>query len=273
MAKQKETYFQYQKDLDIPIYVRLDLSRFTSEVIALFTQMRFQELSQKESKNVFEKVGKKENGRLLTIEEPSAVVAKQIGLTQGEDCYGEESVVPGCGRRVYRYKSVAIMPYSYQTPYWNMGCFNDFGSKQNTTSARMVINRFLSYALAPLGMAGFWGIPIEEGIILLKKEESKGNVVFVDVRNQKMISVNGVKNIQASFKIFCLGRRLEEEQVVMKTEELLGLLFAHNTYLAYDGPSVPIRQILQTLSKKAEGISCPKEFFTSDSVDSVLSLS
>ena len=259
MEETKITYFQYQKDLDLPLYIRLNLDGLTSEIIKLLAQMRFQELSSKEGEGVLKRVQKEHGGRLLTLEEASPALAKQIDFVKETDAYGDESLVPGYGYRVYRYKGVAIMPYSYQSPHWSLGHFLDFGSSEKMLPSKIVINRFLSYALAPLGIVGLWGTFIDDGLALLKPGESRGEAIFIDVREKKTISVNGVKKINPQLKILRFDSELTKREIPMTPEELLVFLFSHTTYFDYEGLIVPVRQGLQAFSKMVNGIVCPRK--------------
>ena len=254
------TWFQYQKDLDLPVYIRIDLRRFSPEVIGFLTQMRFQELSKKESEKSVERLNSKgERGRVLLIERASGNLVKQIDTAARSDRYGPESVTQGRGYSVYRYKKMAVMVWSFQMTRWELGCFEDFGAKEKTFACRTIVNRFLSYALASLGIAGLWGAQSGEGIVLLKQKEGLGQAVFVDVRNRKVISVGGVKEMDRHFKIVRASTDFSGRETSMGFEELLCALFAHSTYLDYEGPSVPVRQVLQTLAKLAEGVSRPAQ--------------
>ena len=260
MEQGEERYFQYQKDLDLPIYIRLNLDSFTSEVITLLAQMRFQELSREEGEGVVARVEGEGRGRILTIEEASPALAKQIDVPRVSDRYGDESVVAGYGYRVYRYRGVAVMPYSYQSPRWSLGCFRDFG-KGNEFAYKSVVSRFLSYALAPLGIAGLWGLPVDGGLALFKQGEVGGAALFVDAANRRVISVGGVVKISPRFKIFRLDPGLMKKEAGVGQEALLALLCSHSSYFDYEGPVVPVRQVLQALCKLVEGVVCSPDAF------------
>ena len=47
----------------------------------------------------------------------------------------------------------------------------------------------------------------------------------------------------------------------MTNEELLSFMSAHSSYLDYQGLSVPVRQMIQTLAKMTEGLVHPEESF------------
>lgn len=260
MEDKKLIYFQYQKNLNLPIYVAFDSDQFGQDMIGFLTRMRFQELSEKEGKLAAKRIEEEDFGRVLKIEEASPVVAKQIEQLQEGDYHGDESVSKGGhGCRIYRYKGVAIMAYSLQVSEWHLGCFRDFGSEGAVSVYRTVINRFLSYALAPLGITGVWGIKAGKDIAILKQSESRGEAVFVEVKRRNIISVDGVSKMSSHFKIVRSQGNMAAKEGKMTREELLSCLFAHATYLDHEGLSVPVRQILHALSKLAQGMYCREE--------------
>ena len=263
MEDKKLTYFQYQKSLNLPIYIRMDTGRFDPHLPALLEEMNFGRLSPEEAEEVPGRVERKVDGRLLTLEEASPIAAKKIDFMGELGKYGEESVVPGYGCRVYRYRSVAMMPYSHQSPLWGLGCFKDFGSQEKVVVSRIVLNRFLSYALAPMGIVGFWGEALEEGIALLPQNRSVGKAVFVDVKSENILSSKGFCRMGSRFKVFRLGSRYLNRDVQMGAEDLLPFLFSHLIYFDYGGPAEPVRRAVQGLSKLVTGVDCaPSNFYS-----------
>ena len=94
-----------------------------------------------------------------------------------------------------------------------------------------------------------------------KPIESKGEAVFIDVKALQMLSIDGVKKLRPHFKILRLDSTLHGRNIKMSTEELLSFLSSHCTYLDSSGLSVPVRQVIQTLSKMTEGLVHPEESF------------
>ena len=257
------TYFQYQRNLRLPIYIRLNLEHFDPHLPVLLKEMHFEALGEEEAREVVDRVERKVGGRLLTLEEASPIAAKRIDFMGELGKYGEESVVPGYGYRVYRYRGVAMMPYSYESPKWGLGCFKDFGSEKKIISSRIVINRFLSYALAPIGIVGLWGDFLGEGIALLNQDRSSGKAVFIDVKNKSVLLADGFSRMGARFKVFRLGSRYLNRDVQMVSEELVSCLFSHLTYFDYGGPMISIRQSVQALAKLTTGMECsPSKFYS-----------
>ena len=109
----KKTYFQYQKDLNLPIYLSADLSSFENSFCEFLVKMKFHKLSDKEEATALAEIKKNSNARILHITEATPIVAKQIQSTMESDRYGGESIIPKDGYRVYRLKDIGLMVYSF----------------------------------------------------------------------------------------------------------------------------------------------------------------
>ncbi len=257
----KKTYFQYQKELNLPIYLSADLTNFDQSFGEFLSKQRFVKLSDKEETEALANLKKNNNARILHITEASPIVAKQIQSTMESDHYGAESIIPKDGYRVYRYKDLGLMVYSFGAREWQLGCYKDFGSNDQIASSRMIINRFLSWALVPHGIVGLWGVTIDDGMVAQRPLDSKGEAVFIDVVGLRMISQDGVKKLRPHFKILRLDSTLKGRNIKMSNEELLSFLSAHCSYLDSSGLSVPVRQMIQALSKMTDGLLHPQESF------------
>ncbi|MBY0412819.1 MAG: hypothetical protein K2Q18_01575, partial [Bdellovibrionales bacterium] len=147
---------------------------------------------------------------------------------------------------------------------WQLGCFSDFGTNKEATiklAARTVIHRFLSWALAQHGILGLWGVTVDEGMVLQRVTESKGEAVFIDVVGNKILSLDGIKKLGPRFKVLRLDPTLHGRNIRMSKEELVSFISAHASYLDYAGLSVPVRQMIQELTKMTEGLVHPEESF------------
>lgn len=261
----KKSYYQFQKEMNFPIYVAVDQGSFDPGLDGLLTTMKFVKLSEKEEGPALENMKKQKNSRCLSLTEATPMVARQIESTMESDRYGQESITPKPGYQVYRYKNAGIIVYSFTAKVWELGCFSDFGSPkatpENKMAARIILNRFLSWALAPHGVLGLWGVTVDEGVVLQRATESKGEAVFIDVVGLKVFSLDGVKKIGPRFKILRLDSTLKGRNVRMSSEELLSFVSAHCAYFDYTGLSVPVRQMIQLLSRMSEGLLHPEESF------------
>ncbi len=260
----KKTIYQYQKELGLPVYIVLDTQSFESGLGEFMAAMKFSKLSEAEEKSATEIMKKNNASRCLNMSEASPSVSRQIQSTMESDRYGLESVIPKPGYQVYRYKDVGLMVYSFGVKAWEFGCYSDFGSSKEPAkilAARIVIHRFLSWALVHHGILGLWGVTVDDGMVLQKNRESKGEAVFVDVVGNRILSLDGIKKLGPKFKVLRLDPTLRGRNIRMTNEELLSFMSAHCSYLDYTGLSVPVRQMIQTLAKMTEGLVHPEESF------------
>lgn len=260
----KKNYYQYQKDLNLPIYIALDPQSFESGLNDFLVSMQFTKLNEKEEVSALEIMKKNNASRCLNFFEATPGVSRQIQATSESDRYGQESIIPKPGYNVYRYKEIGLMVYSFGVKAWEFGCYSDFGSNKDNAkkiAARTVINRFLSWSLAHHGILGLWGVTVDDGMVLQRATESRGEAVFVDVVGNKILSLDGIKKLGPKFKVLRLDPTLRGRNIRMTNEELLSFLSAHCSYMDYSGLSVPVRQMIQTLAKMTEGLVHPQESF------------
>ena len=260
----KKTYYQYQKEMMLPIYIALDPQSFENGLNDFLVSMQFTKLNEKEEVSALEIMKKNNASRCLNFFEATPGVSRQIGATIESDRYGLESIIPKPGYQVYRYKEIGLMVYSFGVKAWEFGCYSDFGSSKEPAkklAARTVIHRFLSWSLAHHGILGLWGVTVDDGMVLQRVNESKGEAVFVDVVGNKILSLDGIKKLGPKFKVLRLDPTLHGRNIRMTSEELLSFLSAHCSYMDYSGLSVPVRQMIQTLAKMTEGLVHPEESF------------
>jgi hypothetical protein len=257
----KKSLYQYQKEINLPIFISVDLTTFESSFGEFLSKMKFTKLTDKEEIDAQGQLKKNNHARILHMSEASLLVAKQIQSTMESDRYGSESIIPKEGYRVYRYKDLGLMVYSFGAKEWQLGCYKDFGSTEQKMSSRMMINRFLSWALVPHGIVGLWGVSIDDGMVAQRPGDSKGEAVFVDIVGSRLITQDGIKKLRSHFKVLRLDPTLKGRNIKMSSEELLSFLSAHCTYLDSSGLSVPVRQMIQSMSKMSEGLVHPAESF------------
>jgi hypothetical protein len=255
------SYYQFQKDLALPVYISIDATHFEQGVHDFLLKMKFSKLSDAEEAELLKIKNTKKDLRILHISEASAMVSKQIQATMESDRFGLESIIPKEGYRVYRFKNLGLMVYSFGAAEWQLGCYKDFGSRVNHAASSMLINRYLSWALTPFGILGIWGVSVDEGMVAQRAVESKGEVVFVDIRNQKIITIDGIKKMSPRFKVLRLDPTIRGRNVKMTNEEYLSFVSAHCSFFDYVGLSVPVRQMIQSFVKMTEGIVHPQESF------------
>ena len=162
MEPSKLAYFQYFKEQNLPLFIKVDLSQFDPSLYSLLVRSRFTELKGVEVEAAEQTVKKNVHGRVLSLELAGPITARQLDAPSESDRFGLESVTPRDNFKVYRYKGFALMMYAFSVKEWRLGAFNDFADKSNAFAAHQVINRFLSLALTPLGFLGLWAVPVKK---------------------------------------------------------------------------------------------------------------
>jgi hypothetical protein len=257
----KQFYYQYQKELNLPVYICMDPLDFDQRFAEFLNEVKFTKLNDKEEELAKKNIATQKHARVLRISEASASVSRQIQTSLESDRYGLESIIPKEGYRVYRYKNIGLMIYSYNAKEWQLGCYKNFAAKDNLMAARIVLNRYLSWALSPLGILGIWGVSIDDGMVAQRAADSKGEAIFVDLSHQRLLTVDGVKKMSPRFKVLRLDPTLHNRNIRMTNEEFVSFLYSHCTYFDYVGPSVPVRQLIQAFVKMTEGLVHPQESF------------
>ncbi len=261
MKENNWTYFQYQKEQGLPVFVRAELSGFDASLSPFLKQMGFSEMENQESLALESTLDTRFEGNLLTLKIAGPSVSRQINQVAEGDRYGSECITPKEGYKVYRFKSKALLVYSFGVSQWEMGCLSDFGDEAAFSDYRCIMNRYLSWALVAEGIVGFWGVPVEEGMVVLRRKESQSEAVFIDVRENRIFSIDGVTPLKSNFTILRLDSVLKDKNVPMNKEELISFLSVNSTFFDYQGLNVPIRQAIQSLAKVVSGIVHPRESF------------
>ena len=255
------TYFQYARELDYPIFIKCDLGHFDASLLNFLMENQFSEVEGKDLPRVQKELIINKKARVLTLKEVSPTLARQIDQVRDSDRFGPESLIPKSGYRVYRYKKMALMVYSLAANEWEMACYSHFGSPDFLKESRVIINRYLSWSLSALGVVGFWGVPVEEGIVVQRLNESKGEAVFVDPIKRKIMTLDGIMPVKAHFSVLRLDSALKNKNKVMKKEELISFLSMHCTFMDYTGLTVSLRQVIKTLAYVADGLVHPEDSF------------
>jgi hypothetical protein len=260
------TYFQYHRDHRWPILIKFRIKDMNADLMRATSEMGFVQLVvDADVKNALKQVTENNLGRILTIREASTAVARQMESTLATDQFGPESLTTKDHYKVYRYKSNAFMVYSLSFKEWEMGVYSDFGKTHenaaNKIAHRTVMFRFLSWALAPFGVIGFWSVPVAEGVVIMKAHEARGEAVFVDVAARLVYTLDGTKKISGKFQFIRLDQTIKGKQMALNQVEFASFLLACTTFLNTEGPTTPIRQLVNALSKSTVAVVLPRENF------------
>lgn len=256
MSDKKFTYFQYRMELGYQVFLRFDDADFAKELKDTVEVLGFNEVDSKKVK----KIGFKRNKtRILKISRVGARVARRIDqVGHSGSMFGAESLQPQAGYDVYRYRGVGMMIFGENNYLWELGL------KDNLTEydgIRIVLTRFIGFALANQGVIGFWGVPVEEGFVVMKAKDAKAESIFVDVKKGLILTYNGAKPMQSNMQILRLDSSYKNEVSVMRRETLLSFLSMNTCYFSYNGFEPQVKEALYEISSIAQGIIYPTENF------------
>ena len=253
-------YYQFNKELDLPIFIKVGNKLLNEKISSFILSNQFDSLTEEEAeKKIFNQPQK----RILKISEATSVVARQISQVRESDQYGDESIVPANGYRVYRYRNQGFMVFSFGSSEWELGVSPCFATDRCIVESKSIISRFLGLSLSTQGILGLWGNSVDEGIVTLKRVQANGEAVFIDPYNRKIMSSLGVYDIKNNFQIIRLDEKLTGRNILLKREELISYLFVRVTFLDFSGPTASIRQLINEISYFAQGIVHPVESFRS----------
>lgn len=256
VAQRPERFFQYYKEADYPVFIKLDSDFLKADFFKLLKELHFTELTSDEVKSKSALFSHR-FCRVLHITEATPKTSQLIKSNSTDDRFGPETFTDLATHRVYRYKDQALVVYSFRFKEWQMGCYSTFAEGEHFFEAKMVMGRFLGWSLSVLGIVGFWGSPVEEGLVINKPIESRGEVVFLDIKRMVMLTIDGEKKIKSAFTIIRLDNTLSNRNIRMTKEELIGFLGSSTVYVDFQGLTISVRQVIQEISHFAHGIIHP----------------
>lgn len=249
------SYFQFQKELGYPVFIRFQDVALQHQYEPLLSTMGFTELDEEEFKKV-EIINRKT--RILKISAASLKVKKQIEQPGMFDSYGLESVTNYGTYDVYRYKSVGLIVCGFNSPIWEAGVKS---IEKYPFEIKALITRYISMALAPFGIIGFWGVPVSEGFVVMNQKDSNSESIFVDMDNHCFITQDGIQDIQFETQILRLDEFLKGRVKGMSKEELVSFLSNRTSFISSTGLDARVRDSIYNLAKSVEGYIYPKANF------------
>ncbi len=218
------SYYQFQKDLNYPIYLRFENFEFENLFVEVIEILGFQKIERDEVKN--HNLSSSET-RVLKIVSASSAVKQKMELAQGGFSLSHDEVFHSLGLYdVYIFKKVAMMVLGERNPLWELGVTDT----SDQVALKIVLNRFLSQSMAMLNVAAFWGCAIEKGFISQSLKECQGNALFIDPKNKKMISSGKVIDIDNDFSILRLIPTRAEQGTTMTKENFYSFLSVKTIY-------------------------------------------
>lgn len=255
MLDTKFSYYQFNEKLGYQVYLRFEDETFETQFKHVLEVMGFNKVANEVIKKV---TLDKRRAKILRVTKASPKLAKQIDAVDfAYDKFGEESVSSMGNYNVYKFKKTAMMIFAQGNLLWELGVKSQF----DEGNIRAVLTRFLSFALANSGVVGFWGVPVDEGFVVMSPKASLFESIFVDLAKNVLLTYNGIKEINSELQILRLDPTLREKVIGMKRESLLSFLSTNTCYFSYSGFEVGIKEAIFELSKIANGYIYPEDNF------------
>lgn len=255
MKEMKANYYQFKKEMGYPVFVRFEDSDIEMKLEGLLTQMGFEKIKSEELKSIS---FNKHQTKVLKIQNANFRVSKQIDQSHALDTYGPENLTMLGNYDVYRYKNVGMLIFGAENYFWELGLKNIESSQ---SEMKVIFTRFLSWALAPMGIVGFWGVPVDDGVVVMKPKEANFESFFIDVKSMKILSVDGVKDFFPGFQLLRLDSTLKDTTLRMKKEELVSFLTMNTSYFSYQGLDLSLKTAIFEFSAMVDGYIYPIENF------------
>jgi hypothetical protein len=122
--------------------------------------------------------------------------------------------------------------------------------------ADSIINRFLSLALLPMGVVGFWGTTADLDLLPMRQVDSLGEAFFVDIRGKKVYARG--RNIDINHRLRVVKWSLESSHR-MEIEELFAFLHINCALLDYPGSTFRSDRLIKELVTISYGEIVTKE--------------
>ena len=248
-------YFQFREELGYPIFLRFEDENLEGELLETLELLGFNKVDRDAVKSIPFQAKKT---KILKVGMANARLVKKIQAASLDIRLNENESYSEMGLYdLYSYKSQSLMVVGEQNPLWELSLV----STKNQFAVRGTLIRFLSLALAAHGVVGFWGVPVDEGIVIMNSANSNHEVVFIDMKISKIISFEGVKELQGDFQILRLSSTLRNEMKKMERESLYSFLSVNTTFFGSKEYLFALNKACFELSNMAIGVIYPKANF------------
>lgn len=249
METVKWNYYQYRKNHDYQVYIRIQQDDQNSKFSHVLNEMGFNLLSEQESRKI---QLQKNQTKLLTIQQASSRLQQQINGSDLLDKYGHESLSLQGGMPVYTYRKVGVMGVPAGRSLWDLAINPDILHTDQMVGVRIMLVRYLSQALAEQGVLCYWGTVKDDAVVIMKQGLSYGEAVLIDTSKRLIFSNGGEIKLGTSLKII----RKDKETSVggrMSREDLIGFMSVSTCLLSFNGITPSMKKSIFDLSAHSMG--------------------
>jgi hypothetical protein len=240
----KWNYFQFRKNHDYPIYLRLKEEDLNPKFTHLLNEMGFGLLSEAESKKI---QLQKLHTKILTIQMAGQRLQQQINGSDLLDKYGAESISLQLGTLIYTYRKVGSMAVPHGKTLWDLALSPDIAHTDQMIGLRVMLVRFLAQALSEKGVICYWGTVKNDAVVVMKQIHSFGEAVIIDNEKKVIFYNGGETRLGSSLKII---RRDKDVQVAtsMGRDDIIGFMSVSTCLLSFNGITHGMKKAIYDLS-------------------------
>lgn len=250
-------YFKWQPKLGYELYLKFENQDMVDHLDPTLKTVGFEKIDEKDVKS--SKIFSPKESTVITIKKASHKLNSKINFSNGMfDSFAEESVYTQGYYNIYRFKGAGLLIFAESKFEWELALkYNGL----DLDKFRVMLTRLISFALAPQGVVGFWGVPVDEGVVIRRALDTKFESVFVDLTREVLITYDGIQDIECGMQVLRLDQALDRDPIRMRKEELLTFFSSHHTYLSYMGQHPIIKQTLMSLVNACDGFVYPEKRF------------
>ncbi|MBY0516402.1 MAG: hypothetical protein K2P81_05810 [Bacteriovoracaceae bacterium] len=245
----KPVFYQWQKSTGYPIFLRLSKDLHEGRMQKLVNDLGFQEIAEVDHRKVSVT---RPGTKILTLTRASTRVTQQVMLKDSLDKFGSETLNYQGNAQIYLYRKIGMMVFSPTTSMWELGLASSLETTEELMGLRVMLNRYLAWALAPMSVIGFWGVSTNEGLVAMKQSQSFGEVVFVDMEKKIMHASGGSRPLEAEFTILRADKAGPTGRQI-PPEELVSFLNTSNIYFTHMGLPQTLKKAALTLGSSVRG--------------------
>jgi hypothetical protein len=249
METVKWNYFQFRKNHEYLVYIRIQQEELKSKFSHIYNELGFTLLSDAESKKI---PIHKSQTKILTIQPASSRLEQVINGSDLMDKYGAESLAIQAGMPTYTFRKVGMIGFPAHRNLWDLALNSDLTHTDQMIGLRIMLIRFIAQALSDQGVLCYWGIVKDESVIIMKQAQSFGESVIIDVNKRVIFSFGGELKLTSSLKIIRRDKEMKTA-AVMTREDLIGFLSVSTCLLSFTSMSATMKKAIYDLSLSSSG--------------------
>jgi hypothetical protein len=237
-------YYQFRKKYDYPVYLRFKHDESNQKIIHLLSELGFNELTEAEIRKI---PIQRYQTRLLTMQNASARLTKELTGTDLLEQYGSEVLSLQAGVPVYTYRKVGMMAMPTSKNLWDLALHPDLTHTDHMIGIRIILVRFLSQALSDNGVLSYWGTQKDDSLIVMKQLQSFGEAIFIDHEKKMIFSNGGEMKLTKNIRLI----RKDKEGIgsgKLSREETISFLSVSTCLLSFTGLTLAMKKSIYQIS-------------------------